>query len=113
MQAADTGQHAWYTYWLIEVLERRVGAGLIGFKGRPDAGGNVEFGYGMAEDFQSHGYMSEAVQAMIRWAFAQPGCRRITAETLRSNFASQRVLVKNGFRLNLQTQDTYEWEIKP
>ncbi len=48
---------------------------------------------------------------MIAWAFSQPGCRLITAETLRSNLASQRVLVKTGFQIYKQTHDTFEWKL--
>lgn len=113
IQAADPSLSPWFTYWLIEILESQVGAGLVGFKGRPDSEGMVEFGYGIDEQYQNQGYMTEAVQAMIAWAFAQPGCRRITAETLQSNLASQRVLQKNGFQLFKHTHDTYEWELKP
>ncbi len=46
MQSVDPGLHPWYTYWLIVIPALSVGAGLIGFKGKPDATGMVEFGYG-------------------------------------------------------------------
>jgi [ribosomal protein S5]-alanine N-acetyltransferase len=114
MQAADPALHLWFTYWLIEVPEFQVGAGLVGFKGSPDPTGTVEFGYGISEEYQGRGYMTEAVQALVGWAFGQPICRRIIAETLRSNIASQRVLQKSGFFVFKETHDTYEWElIKP
>lgn len=111
MQSVDPALHPWYTYWLIAIPMLGIGAGLIGFKGKPDAAGMVEFGYGIAETYQNRGLMTEAVQAMIAWAFSLPGCRRITAETLRSNLDSQRVLVKTGFQLYKQTQDTFEWKL--
>ena len=41
--------------------------------------------------------MTEAVSAVVPWAAAQNGVRRIEAETEESNAASKRVLEKAGF----------------
>lgn len=89
--------HPWYTYWLLIIDADNFGAGLVGFKGAPDASGAVEIGYGIDPHWQGHGYMSEAVKALIDWAFATPSCRVVTAKRVRlDNVASQRVLVHCG-----------------
>ncbi len=90
--------HPWYTYWLIVIVCENTGAGMVGFKGEPDPGGEVEIGYGIDPIYQNRGFMTEAVKEMIRWAFSHPQCRAITAKRVRlDNLPSQKVLVKTGF----------------
>jgi len=98
MTKADQKLLLWYTYWLIVVDEENTGIGMVGYKGIPNEKGAVEIGYGIDPFFQRRGYMSEAVEAMIKWAFSHPECRAITATSvLVDNFASQKVLLRNGF----------------
>lgn len=98
MKKVPPAQHPWFTYWLIVINEEKIGAGMVGFKGIPNANGEVEIGYGIDPFFQRRGYMSEAVEAMIKWAFSHPECQVITATAvLVDNFASQKVLLRNGF----------------
>ncbi|MBN1964624.1 MAG: GNAT family N-acetyltransferase [Anaerolineae bacterium] len=112
MTQADPHAHAWYTYWLIVIVDKKHGAGLAGFKGVPDHAGEVEIGYGMAPEFQGHGYMTEAVRAMITWAFESPDCRVVIApNTLRTNIGSNRVLEKAGFHIYQETSEAFYWRI--
>lgn len=98
MDKVDQALHPWYTYWLIVINDEQTGAGMVGFKGAPDKKGVVEIGYGIDPLYQRLGYMSEAVQAMIGWAFTHKECQAITATgVLVNNFASQKVLLHNGF----------------
>lgn len=88
-------QWEWYAIWMIE-LRSGTHVGDLCFKGL-DAGGSVEIGYGVLEEQQGRGYATEAVEAAVRWALAQPGVTRVEAETDPRNRASQRVLEKCGF----------------
>ncbi len=98
MKTVPHSLHPWYTYYLIVINAEQIGAGMVGFKGSPDELGQVEIGYGIDPIFQRHGYMSEAVQGIIAWAFSHRECLAITATgVLVDNFASQKVLLKNGF----------------
>ena len=47
--------------------------------GGPDATGTVEIGYSVLEEYQRRGYASEAVEALVAWAFLRPGVRRVAA----------------------------------
>ncbi len=99
MRAVPELLHPWFTYWLIVIDKEGIGAGLVGFKGSPDVSGSVEIGYGINPIFQGRGYMTEAVRAMVEWAFSHLECEKITAiGVLQDNFASRKVLVKNQFR---------------
>jgi ribosomal-protein-alanine N-acetyltransferase len=110
MQAADPDAHDWFTYWLIVVREAQIGAGLIGFKGVPDEAGSTEIGYGIDPAFQNKGYITEAIRALVGWAFSHPACRVVTATTV-TNPASNRVLEKLGAQLVESTEEHCSWKI--
>jgi [ribosomal protein S5]-alanine N-acetyltransferase len=112
MQAADVADHPWYTYWLIVIRADNAGAGLIGFKGYPNEEGRTEIGYGIHPTYQNKGYMTEAIRALVDWAFSHPYCRGITATTV-INPASSRVLEKLGAQLLERRENETDWLILP
>jgi RimJ/RimL family protein N-acetyltransferase len=111
MRKADIAQHDWLTYWLIVIADENVGAGMLGFKGFPDEHGSTEIGYGIDEAYQGKGYMREAVQALIDWAFTHPFCQVITASEV-ENPASRRLLEKLGAQLIRASDHSTSWEIR-
>ena len=58
----------------------------------------AEIGYWVAKEYWNKGYMSDAVGAMIKWLFADQKFIKLTANVFDFNFASVRVLIKNGFK---------------
>jgi RimJ/RimL family protein N-acetyltransferase len=111
MRDVDISQHAWFTYWLIVIKDENIAAGMLGFKGYPNAEGSTEIGYGIDPAYQNKGYMSEAVQALVDWAFTHPFCNIITATDV-ENPASKRLLEKLGA---VQTEDNERftsWKIQ-
>jgi [ribosomal protein S5]-alanine N-acetyltransferase len=109
MEQAPEITHRWYTYWLLVIRERAVGVGMVGFKGAPGSDGEVEIGYGISPAYQGHGYMTEAVRGLVGWAFQQPECHSVRAETLRTNVPSHRVLQKSEFQIFRETQLEIFW----
>lgn len=91
-------QWEWYAIWMIE-LKDGIHVGELCFKGL-SADGIAEIGYGICEEYQSNGYATEAVKAILEWAFSQPEVVTVEAETDPDNTASIRVLEKCGFALN-------------
>ncbi len=71
--------------------------GTIGFKNAPTETKEVEIGYGINSSHWGLGLASEAVQALVTWAFETGYATRVTAKTAVNNPASMRVLEKNGF----------------
>jgi RimJ/RimL family protein N-acetyltransferase len=112
MDSVEPSLHPWYSYWLIVVKEIEIGAGLVGFKGAPDLLGEAEIGYGIAPRFRDQGFMTEAVRALIAWAFDHPACQAIIADPNQDNIASQRVLAKAGMTLVEQTKEAQLWRIE-
>lgn len=111
MDHVDRRMHTWFTYFLLVDAQARRAVGVCGFKGAPTLFGAVELGYATQEAARNHGYMTEAVQALIQWAFTHEDCRAVTAETLRENFASQRVLQKSGLALERADTSMLYWKI--
>lgn len=112
MTTASTETHEWFTYWLIIHKATNIGIGLVGFKGVPDASGSVEIGYGLNEKYRGNGYMSEAVKALVQWAFQHKSCKRVTATSvLSTNFASQKVLTNAGFTLDFANKENHNYSI--
>ena len=111
MAVMDETLHPWQTYWLIVISAENVGAGLVGFKGVPDAEAITEIGYGISSSYQNMGYMTEAVQALVNWALGQPSCKAVTATDV-ENPASRRLLEKLGARLVSENETSSNWEFR-
>lgn len=91
-------QWEWYAIWMIESKDG-THIGELCFKGL-DQNGIAEIGYGINDKYQNNGYATEAVKAVLEWAFTNPNVTAIEAETEPENTASKRVLEKCGFVLN-------------
>lgn len=94
--------------------------GSIGAKGRPDASGAVEIGYGFIPAARGQGYATEVAQEVCRALLAQQvelgaPVHALVAETRTDNLASQAVLRRCGFRLAGERSDPhagpqFHWE---
>ena len=83
-----------HSSWMM-VSESEV-VGLCGYKGAP-RDGYVEIGYSVAPSRRRLGYATRAVAMILRAASADSNMQAVTAETISSNIASNRVLEANGF----------------
>ncbi len=92
----DPENRIWYAPWEMVRNDGGESIGDVDFKG-PAKNHAVEIGYGVQPDYEGHGYTTEAVQAMTRWAFSQKDVVFVEAETAPDNKASQRILEKCGF----------------
>lgn len=59
---------------------------------------NATIGYSIDEDEQGKGYMKEAVNLIVDYAFKEMGLHRVEASALVDNIKSQRVLKGCGFK---------------
>ena len=89
------GWSGWF--WILK--EARVLIGKSGFSDKPSADGTVMLGYIVHEQFRRKGYATEAVRAMVDWAFSHPEVTRVLAETFPHLISSIGVLEKNQFVL--------------
>src|SRR5581483_11297691 len=94
---AARGEEGWHHWYILKVGPRaRTLIGTIGFGGPPSEGGEVMMGYSVLDAFQRRGYATEAVGALIDWAFEDERTRAIVAQTYERLPASIKVLERNG-----------------
>lgn len=93
--------------WLVVLAGTVIGE--LGWKGGPGPDGATEIGYSLAPDYRGHGYGSELVAGFVHWATGRSDVRRVLAETLADNIASQRVLEKAGFTVTSRHNRYFYW----
>jgi RimJ/RimL family protein N-acetyltransferase len=81
--------------WLISIQPAEHPVGMI--DSRIDAH-RFNFGYVLARKYWGRGYMVEALEPLVAWAFAQPEIHRVWAFCDIDNRASARVLEKLGMQ---------------
>ena len=102
--------------WL--VLDGKEVVGSCDIKRKPDEKGDVEIGYGVAAYRRDRGIASRAIALMLAVISKMPQIKGITAETTTTNYASQKVLKRNGFarvgeRYDDEDGDLFVWRWKP
>ena len=84
--------------WLVVRRDNHEAVGSVAFGGTPDTGGSVLIGYAMYPAREGSGYATEAVRALVDWAFAQPGVRIVRALAPVWNTPAVHVAEKVGMR---------------
>lgn len=108
---ADANNQGWFGWYIIATLDRvPTLAGGAGYKGPPDANGEVEIGYSVVRQYHRRGIASTAVRLLCERAFAA-GVTAVLAETLPGLVASQGVLGKAGFVKFEERTDPEEGEV--
>lgn len=98
--------YMWQTNWIVVLKEEKCIIGGIMIKGVPNDKGEVILGYGTDKNYQSKGYMTEALKGLIKWIFQNPDVLSIIADTDKNNIPSHRVLEKSGFIKYKETKET-------
>lgn len=80
--------------WLADTEEC---IGRVYLHSKPELGGEVEIGYGIAEKHRGKGYATEAARAVVRYAFEQAGQKYLVAIVKPENVASRKVITAIGF----------------
>lgn len=112
---ANPPTNEWNGFFFIHQKDNAL-VGNGGFYGQPDDSGTVEIGYEIAPEYWNRGFATEAVQAMINFAFAHEEVKAIMAHTLAEKNASNKVLQKVGMEFVAEIDDfeqgkTWRWQI--
>lgn len=106
----DPQNYLYHTFFFIVRKEDRVVVGSADFKDVPNENGEIEIGYGLAEEFEHNGYMTEAAEALCKWGLGQDKVTKIIAETEADNIKSHKVLERLGFK-KYKSDETLWWEL--
>lgn len=88
--------------WIQFTVEERDSGRLVGDVGlspAEDVAGAVKIGYTLAPEYQGRGYATEAVRALIVYAFGSLGATLIQAYALAKNTPSIRLMKRVGMHL--------------
>ena len=92
----DAGWYGWYAIQRDSGSHNATVIGVGGFFGPPTAEHEVEIGYSIVPSFESRGYATELVRALVHHAFSSQHVLRVIAHTTPGNTGSIRVLEKAG-----------------
>jgi [ribosomal protein S5]-alanine N-acetyltransferase len=85
--------------------------GDLGFKGFNQTDNSIDLGYGIISEERQKGYATEAIEAIINWAFSTNVVQKITANCLIENIYSNRLLYKFNFiQIKTESKMNY-WEL--
>jgi RimJ/RimL family protein N-acetyltransferase len=96
----NASPHPWGLYYVVlreTATSPATLVGTAGFKGPPGADGSVEIGYSIVVEHQRRGLATEAVRALVEFAFDMPAIQTVVGQTLPHLIASRGVLRKLGF----------------
>ena len=71
-----------------------------------------EIGYHIAKKYNGNGYATKAVELFLEYLKQRADIKTIYGVALADNFASRRVLEKNGFKLYFEGEGMYQGELK-
>ncbi len=82
-----------------------LGIGILSRRGTAED--EYDFGYALARAYWGQGYMTEALRALLGFAFDELGARRVYGECDARNVASARVMEKAGMRREAELRYRY------
>jgi RimJ/RimL family protein N-acetyltransferase len=100
--------------WVQLSVEEREGGRLVGDVGLSPAEGEqgvIKVGYTVSPPFQGRGYATEAVAALVGYAFDRLGADVVRAYASANNLPSIRVAEKVGMRLADRIEHRYAGEV--
>ncbi|MDL2287730.1 GNAT family N-acetyltransferase [Eubacteriales bacterium OttesenSCG-928-G02] len=87
-----------YADWGITLKSENKFIGTIGFSNIDLENNNAEIGYVLNPSYWGNGYMGEALEAVIRLTFDSLHIRRLQARIMEGNTASEKIMLKLGFK---------------
>ncbi|WP_299064458.1 GNAT family N-acetyltransferase [uncultured Polaribacter sp.] len=92
-------------FWVLESKSNHLLIGTIGLRNFEDEENYAEVSYETHPDFQQSGFMDEALQAIINYAFENLDLKTIEAFTHKNNDASIALLEKYNFVLDPERKE--------
>ena len=87
-----------YLFFLLRRDDRKLMGGISIAEVRRGISQTGTAGYWLGEAYARQGYMTEALEAMVRFGFGPLGLHRIEAACMPTNVPSRKLLAKCGFR---------------
>jgi [ribosomal protein S5]-alanine N-acetyltransferase len=96
--------------WAITLKGQSQLIGIIGIYRIKNEDHRGELGYILLPEYHNKGYISEAIQTVLTYAFETIGFHSLEAIIDPANIASERVLIKNGFVKEGHIKENVFWD---
>lgn len=113
LEAVESNQinYRWNTVWVIALKDINRFIGTIMIKNYPNEKGEVIIGYSIEKEYRGKGFMTEALNGLIKWMLLNPEVKAVVADTLKDNIPSQRVLQKIGMINYFEDEECLWWRL--
>lgn len=113
LEAVESNQinYRWNTVWVIALKDINRFIGTIMIKNYPNEKGEVIIGYSIQKAYRGKGFMTEALNGLIKWMFLNTEVKAVVADTLKDNIPSQRVLQKIGMINYFEDEECLWWRL--
>lgn len=101
-----------FQVWLFIEKATNTIVGSGGFKGCPNECGEIDLGYGIAEEHRKKGYGFEGAKALLQWAFTEKEVQAVTASCLKTNEPSNKILNKLQMKQIKEDKEYYYFEMR-
>lgn len=101
-----------FTSWIFIEKSTKQVIGDGGYKGNPNAQGEIEIGYEIIKSKRQKGYATEAIEALLEWTLTQNEVKSIIAKCHYENIPSQNLLDKLGFKIIGEEDEMDLYQIK-
>ena len=98
-------EYKWYTSWLIIHRADNVYIGALGTNGIPDENGEVIIGYFVERKYDGQGFATEATRLFADYLLHDTRLKRVAATIPIGHTASEKVVEKNGFKIESQLEE--------
>jgi len=107
----ESNNYLFSTLWTVIHRKENRSVADVCFQGEPNEQGEIEIGYGTYEQHQGKGYMTEAVEGMVKWAVKHNRVKAVIASTDKTNTASYIILEKNDFIKIGESKQQFNWRL--
>ncbi|MCA0237340.1 MAG: GNAT family N-acetyltransferase [Bacteroidetes bacterium] len=108
----DAGVQGKSVFWVISLKDNPALIGTICLWNLDPERDKAEIGYALHPNFQGQGYMQEAFEKVVQYAFADMQAKTVEGVVHPENLASVRVLERNGFRQTGMEDNLLVYELK-
>jgi RimJ/RimL family protein N-acetyltransferase len=105
----DPENYMYHSFWFIIRKSDKKVLGSMDFKNIPNESGEVEIGYGLGQEYEHNGYMTEAIKAFCEMALDNEKIKAVIAETEIENVSSQKILERCNF-IKYKEEKTIWWK---
>lgn len=100
-----------FRYYLVISLEHNALIGEVGYKGDPAEPDGVRMAYSTLPAYRQRGYATEALQAVLKHAFADPDLNKVYVGPLGTSAHAEHIMADFGFQVVERYDNDHWWQL--